>query len=80
MKPNKRTAAIAASAVLAIGVGGGIADAAQKTGATKADVAAPARAGPWPRRDGDRRLPRPDGRGAADTASVGQDARPDRDR
>jgi len=48
MKFDKRIAAIAASAVLAIGVGGGIADAAQKTGATKADVAGQHAPGPGP--------------------------------
>jgi hypothetical protein len=40
MKPNKRIAAIVASGVLAVGIGAGIADAAQKGGSTPTGAAA----------------------------------------
>jgi hypothetical protein len=48
MRPNKRIAASIASAVLALGVGAGIADAAQKTGAHTANFAGQQRPGPGP--------------------------------
>jgi hypothetical protein len=48
MKLDKRTAAIVASGVLAISVGGEIADAAQSSGINKADVAGQHAPGPGP--------------------------------
>jgi hypothetical protein len=48
MRPSKRTAAAIASTALALGIGAGIADAAHKTGAHKANFAGQQRPGPGP--------------------------------